>query len=71
MLHDELEEWDGGVGTRLKRERIYVYIRLIHLAVQHKPIQHCKATIVNKKENLLSLMYFNHISLMLFIHLFI
>ena len=45
---DTLEEWDvGGVGGggevegRLKRERIYVYVWLIHV-IQQKHTQHCK-----------------------------
>ena len=44
MLCDDLE---GGMaaGRRLKREGIYVYINLIHLVVQQKLTQHCKATI--------------------------
>ena len=45
VLHDDREEWDGsGVGGRLKRERIYVYLQLIH-DVQQKLTQHCKAII--------------------------
>ena len=35
----------GGKGGMPKREGIYVYIRLIHFAVQQKITQHCKATI--------------------------
>ena len=34
---------------RLKRERIYIYIELIHVVVQQKPTQHCKATILQLK----------------------
>ena len=31
---DDLEGWDGGgLGGRLKREGIYVYLQLIHVAV--------------------------------------
>ena len=44
--------WDGGVGCwggvmggRLKRKGIYVYIQLIHIVVQQKLTQHCKAII--------------------------
>ena len=35
----------GSEGRRYKREGISVYIWLIHLFVQHKPAQHCKAII--------------------------
>ena len=44
MLCDALEGW-GGLRERLKEEGIYVYIRLIHLAVQKKLRQHRKAII--------------------------
>ena len=44
------EGWDGGGGgERLKREGIYVYIKLIQVVVQQKLTQHCKATIFQKK----------------------
>ena len=33
LLCDDLEGWDGGMGGRLKREGIYVYIWLIHVVV--------------------------------------
>ena len=36
----------GSEGRRYKREGISVYIWLIHLFVQHKPAQHCKAIIL-------------------------
>ena len=36
MLCDDLEWWDEGVGGRLNREGIYVYIQLIHFVVQQK-----------------------------------
>ena len=45
MLCGDLEGWDGGAGREAKRDRIYIYIKLIHLAVQQKPTQHCKAII--------------------------
>ena len=38
------------VGRGLKRERIYVYLRLIHVIVQQKPTQHCKAIILQFKK---------------------
>ena len=31
---------------RLKREGIYVYLKLIHVVVQQKLTQHCKAIIL-------------------------
>lgn len=31
---DDLAGWDGGVGGRLKREEIYVYLYLIHVVVR-------------------------------------
>ena len=47
MLCDELDRWNGGEGGgRLKRERIYVYIRLIHDVVQEKLTQNSNS---NKK----------------------
>ena len=33
------------VGGRFKKEGIYVYIELLHIVVQQKLIQHCKAII--------------------------
>ena len=44
MLCDDLEVWDGGVGGRLKREGLRVYVDLIHAVVQQKLTQHSKAT---------------------------
>ena len=50
MLREDREGWDGsGVGGRLKRERIYVYLQLIHV-VQQKLTQHCKAIIPQFKK---------------------
>ena len=43
MLCGDLDKWDEGVGCRSKRERIYVYIDLIHFIVQQELIQY-KAT---------------------------
>jgi len=45
--------WEGVEG-RLKRQGVYVRIWLIHVVVQQKPTQHCKAIIPrlkNKKLN--------------------
>ena len=53
-LCDDIEGWDVERGERLIRKGVYVYIWLIHIAVQKKPTQHCKAIIlqlkINKKE---------------------
>ena len=53
-LCDDIEGWDVERGERLIRKGVYVYIWLIHIAVQKKPAQHCKALIlqlkINKKE---------------------
>ena len=37
------------VGWRLHREGIHVYLQVIPAAVQQKPVQHCKATILQSK----------------------
>ena len=42
-----------GVGWRLQREGIHVYVQLIPAAVQQKPVQHCKATILQSKKHFL------------------
>jgi len=44
------EGLDEGVKGRLKRERIYVYLRLIHIVIWQKPTQHCKAIILQLKK---------------------
>ena len=41
----------GEVGGRFKREGIYVYLWLIHIAIWQKPTQHCKAIIFQLKIN--------------------
>ena len=41
-------EW--GLGGRLKREGIYVYLWLIHFVEQQKPTQHCKAIILQERK---------------------
>ena len=38
------------VGKRIKRKGICVYLELIHAVVHHKPIQHCKAIILQIKK---------------------
>ena len=42
----------GGVGGRFQREGIYVYLWLIHVVVRQKPIQRCKAIIIQLKISL-------------------
>ena len=44
-----------GRGARVKREAIYVYLELIHVAVQQKPVQHCKAITLQLKRKFLKL----------------
>ena len=44
-----LEGWDGKVRERLRREGIYVYLQQIHIVVQQKPMQHCRAIIFQLK----------------------
>ena len=39
-----------GLGGRLKREGTYVYLWLIHVGVQQKLVQYCKATILQLKK---------------------
>ena len=38
-----------GMGRRLRREGIYVYLRLIHIVLWQKPTQHCRAIIFQLK----------------------
>ena len=45
---DNPEGWDGG-GGRFKRKGTYVYLQLIHADVWRKPIQYCKAIILQLK----------------------
>ena len=52
MLCDNLGggmEWE--VGGRFNREEIYVYLWLIHVDISEKPIQYCKAIILQLKIN--------------------
>ena len=41
MFRDDLEGWDEGlgIGEKLKREGIYVFLQLIHVVVQQKLAQ--------------------------------
>ena len=50
LLCDDLEGWNVGLGGRLKREGIYVYVSLIHAVVEQKPTQNCKAIILQLKK---------------------
>ena len=49
MLCDALKWWNGRKEGRLTREEICVYLRLIRFVVQQKPIQNCKAIILQFK----------------------
>ena len=52
MLCDDLEGQVGErVGGRLKGEGEYVYLWLILNVLQQKPTQHCKAIILQLKQN--------------------
>ena len=44
-----------GRGGRVKREAIHVYLELIHVAVQQKPMQHCKAITLQLKRKFLKM----------------
>ena len=50
MLCDDLMGWDGGLRGRSEREGMYVYIWLIHFAVQQKLTQYSKAIICQLKK---------------------
>ena len=56
MLCDEREEGRGeggggfGVGGRLKRQEMCVYLRLIHVVVQQKLTQYCEAIVLQLKK---------------------
>ena len=52
MLRDDLERWVVGVGRRFKRQGTYAHVWLIHIVVQQKATQHCKAIILQLKINL-------------------
>ena len=48
VLCDHLEGW--GIGEKFQRERIYVYLWLIHIVVWQKPTHYCKAIILQLKK---------------------
>ena len=53
VLCDDLEGWDGEWGA-LKREGMYLCMKLIHFVACQKLTQHCKAAISRflfKKKN--------------------
>ena len=52
VLCDDLDGRSGRVGRRLKREGICVYIQLIHVAVEQKLTQHCKAITLQLKKKI-------------------
>ena len=45
VLCDDLESHGRGMGGRAKGKGIYAYTQLIHLVVQQKLTEHCKAII--------------------------
>jgi len=52
VLCDKLEGWDGVVGGREgRKEGTYAYLWLIHVDIWQKPIQYCKAIILQLKTN--------------------
>ena len=46
VLDGDLDGWQGQGVERSKREGIYVCLSVIHVVVQQKLIQHCKATML-------------------------
>ena len=49
VLYEDLEGGDGRVGARLRREVIHAFLQLIHIVVQQKLTQLCKATLFQLK----------------------
>ena len=50
MLCDKLEGWDGvGGGREVQEGGTHVYLWLIHVDVEQKPTQYCKAIILQLK----------------------
>ena len=41
------------MGQQFRREGTYLYLWLIHVDIEQKPIQYCKATILQLKVNTL------------------
>ena len=50
MLHGDLDGWDVCGGKEVQRERVYVCIWIIHVVVQQKLTQNCKAPIPQFKK---------------------
>ena len=49
-LCDNLEGWDGeGDGREVQKGGIYIYLWLIHVDVLQKPMEFCKAIILQLK----------------------
>ena len=79
MLCDHLEAWwwSGGRGMcvagRLIRERTFVYLWLVHIAVEQKSTQYCKKIILQlkmKKKLKVFLMFIKSVSQCLY-HIFL
>jgi len=51
VLCDILDGWNEEVVGRLKRKEIHVHLKLIHIVMQQKPTQLCKAIIHQLKIN--------------------
>ena len=51
-LYLNLEVWDGEGDGSFKREGIYVYLCLIHVAIRQKTKKFCKAIILQLKNKL-------------------
>ena len=51
VLCENLEGWDGRkMGRKFRRERMYVYLWLIHLDIWQKLTQYCEAIILQLKK---------------------
>lgn len=50
MFHSDLDEWDVCGGKEVQRERVYVCIWMIHVVVQQRLTQNCKAPIPQLKK---------------------
>ena len=51
VLCNNAEGWDGReVGGGFKREKMHVYLWLIHVDIWQKPTQYCKAIISQFKK---------------------
>ena len=50
MFHSDLDEWDVCGGKEVQRERVYVCLWMIHVVVQQRLTQNCKAPIPQLKK---------------------